>query len=167
MKSQHSDIKNDRSMINPQFMVSDHTSMIAVYGYGNSRTIYIETGSREAREITKYQIQFSDIHMVGSDASKTWLVSNLRITQDSAQEIRILKEKSTTKEEFQVSNDEMKIFKESMDDASKNTHIFVGDQDHHIQIALETIGRAIEFPAPEEIEDAVFPKIEFMCPANH
>lgn len=147
--SQHSDIKSERSMINPQFMVSDQTSMIAVYGYGQSRTIYIETGNKEAREITKYQIQLSDIPMVGSDASHTWLVSNLRITQNSAEEIRVLKDKSHTKEVFQVSNDEMKAFKESMDVAAKETHIFAGDQDDHIEQALKTIGKTIVFAAPD------------------
>ncbi|WP_419421460.1 hypothetical protein ACNVED_16145 (plasmid) [Legionella sp. D16C41] len=51
-------VKSDRSLINHDFLTSNATAVIGIYGYDNSsRSIYIELG-KEERSITRYVITF-------------------------------------------------------------------------------------------------------------
>lgn len=145
MQAKHeTTIKNNRSVINHQFVTSDVTSIIAVYGHDNSRTIYIESGNQEKRAMTKYQILFPK-GSYASDAANGWSISTPSISLETATEIRELRKVAQTIEEYQVTNDEMKSFKATMDKAAKETLILNGEQDYDIQTGLKAIGKDIKF----------------------
>lgn len=76
------EVKNNRSIINHQFVTSDATSIIAVYGHDNSRAVYIESGNKEKRTITKYQILLRE-GSYASDATSGWSVSTPSVSKET------------------------------------------------------------------------------------
>ncbi|WP_419421532.1 hypothetical protein ACNVED_16620 (plasmid) [Legionella sp. D16C41] len=138
-------VKSDRSLINHDFLTSNATAVIGIYGYDNSsRSIYIESG-KEERSITRYVITFPASGFA-SDAANGWTVNSLKISTEVATEIRELRKKSHTQKELQVSNEDMQIFKNTLDTAAKEKYILNGEQDYDIKKGLEEINVDIEFP---------------------
>ena len=139
-------IVNDRSLINHQWLTSDDMAIIAIYGHGNSRTIYIESG-QECRTINKYAIVFP-VEGHEYDRAEGWVVSTPLVASETAVEIRKLRKISGTSKEIQVTHEEMLLFKATLDDAAKARSILLGTQDISIEMGLEKIGQSIHFTQP-------------------
>lgn len=146
---QEAPIKNNRSIINHEYMTSDKQSIIAIYCHDNSRTIYIESAYQEKRTLTKYQILFPK-GKLSCNVASDWAMTTPNLTTQTAAEIRELSNKSDTLEEIQVTNQEMQAFKSIIDKAAKNECVVNGDQDYDICQGLNAIGRNITFNKPSD-----------------
>jgi len=137
--------KNNRSLINPIFLINETVGVILVCGHGNSRTIYIESNADlNKRLIEKYSINFPD-DSFPSDATSKWEYAALSNSEETADEIQSLKKQSHTSEEYQVDKVRIQKFTTGMNILLENKSILNGEQDDDIIAVLKKIDEIIEF----------------------
>jgi hypothetical protein len=126
----------DYSLIDQKLALTNTNAVIGIYGCNNSRSIYIESRNEEC-SITKYVISFAE------EASK-WAVNSLKPSIGVSTEIRELEKKSHIHKVVRVSNEDMHLFKNVLDQATKE-FISNSEQDYYIKKALEGIGQDSAF----------------------
>jgi hypothetical protein len=136
--------KNNRSLLNPSFLLDDTKALIMICANGNSRSICIESLEKEERQLINFYITLPD-SSYASDSYGEWFRASLTNSIETVEEIKVLKLHSHTTKEFQVETADMCKFVTFMDNACKQGKVIFGDQDADIRLALQSIN--IESPS--------------------
>lgn len=125
--------KPNMSVIAEKEIISKNSCYIGIYYHGNSRNIYIEYGS-DTKKLFHYEIFYKNGYGQ-SDASGGWIGSEIicgEINKISYKLAR-LKEDSDKFTQIKCSQEDAIMFKEKMDQYSKEEFILFGEHDDQLK----------------------------------
>ena len=130
----------NRSLLNAARQLASDKGLIIVLGNGNSRIVLLESIEELGRALDSYTISFaSDEDNFDPNTNGKWVRKFLPNSKETADNIRELKKDSQTCKEYLVTKDKLTTFHNDFNMASKEENIINGDQDDHINSALELI----------------------------
>ncbi len=138
------------SVINFGFLTSKESGMIGVYVSDITRIIYIESGLDPERSIMKYQAKIPTWNAYKLGPIK-WEITSYHSSDVHAlvKEIREMSSEAIVRDEIQVSNTDLDVFKSALNHSAGIKGVQSQEQlDESITTAFKTIGCSIEFPNP-------------------
>lgn len=137
--------KNNRSLIDANFLVNETVGMILVCGHAESWTVYVERAHQDIHQrlITKYNLNFPNDFGKASSISK-WSEVPLSNSEETFKDIKAMKKASHTVHQHQASANDLQTFISSMNIECKKRDIPYDSKDDGIISALNNIDQTLE-----------------------